>query len=341
MKTHHPPLPRLIDLDALKPFETASTGWFREGRGGHSEVLAPQGVGVMPAAQDASVPSVLRSVELTHMTLGVVRFSSETRIVSGPVRGYHIAVPIRGEMVCRYGRDEVTVRPGFAAVATPDLPSLVSRWSTGAEMLGIKIRPDVVEDELSTIIGRTVRSVVRLSGGFDLTTPAGRSWLSVLELLLAELADPDRLARVSRSHREQLERLLISSLLRAQGHDFSADVRAEAMPARWRAVKRVVDAIQEFPERPWSLNDLAELAGVSGRRLQQGFNAQVGVPPMRYLQDVRLERVHRDLLDGAEQVSELSLRWGFTHSGRFAGAYRARYGETPSETRRRVQSVLP
>jgi AraC-like DNA-binding protein len=295
---------------------------------------------VPPVVQDVSIPSVLRSVELTHMTLGVIRFDSEAHVVSGPVPGYHIAVPIRGEIVCRYGRNEVIVKPGFAAVAAPDLPSLVSSWSADAEILGIKIRPDVVEDELSAMIGRTVRTVVRLSGGFDLTEPGGRSWLSVLELLLADLADPDRLARVYKSHREQLERLLVTSLLRAQRHDFSTDVRAEAAPRRWRAVKRVVDAIEEYPERPWSLNELAELAGVSGRRLQQGFHAQIGVPPMRYLQRVRLERVHRDLLDGAGQVSELSLRWGFTHSGRFAGAYRARYGETPSETLRRGQSVL-
>ncbi|MBO4253159.1 helix-turn-helix domain-containing protein [Streptomyces griseorubiginosus] len=290
--------------------------------------------------QDVSIPAALRSVELTHMALGVIRFDAETHLVSGPVRGYHIAVPIRGEIVCRYGGDEVTVKPGFAAVAAPDLPSLVASWSGDAEILGIKIRPDVVEDELSAMIGRTVRSVVRLSGGFDLTEPGGRSWMSVLELLLADLADPNGLARVYKSHREQLERLLVTSLLRAQRHDFSADVRAEAAPRRWRAVKRVLDAIEEYPERPWSLNEFAELAGVSGRRLQQGFHAQIGVPPMRYLQRVRLERVHRDLLDGAGQVSELSLRWGFTHSGRFAGAYRARYGEAPSETLRRGQSVL-
>lgn len=295
---------------------------------------------VLPmAAPDASLPSVLHSVELTHMTLVHIRFPTETRIASGPTRYYYIAVPIRGEVVCRYGGDEVTVKPGHAAVTTPDLPSLISDWSADAEVLCIRIRPGVVEDELGRMIGRVVRSAVRLAGGFDLTAPPARSWLSVLELLLADLSEPDRLAWSSRSHREQLEHLLVSSLLRAQPHDYSDDVQDEGVPARWRAVKRVVEAIEEFPERPWSLNDLADLAGVSGRRLQQGFQAQLGVPPMRFLQNVRLERVHRDLLNGADQVSELSLRWGFTHLGRFAGAYRERYGEAPSQTRRRVQSA--
>jgi AraC-like DNA-binding protein len=31
-------------------------------------------------------------------------------------------------------------------------------------------------------------------------------------------------------------------------------------------------------------------------------------------------------------VSEVAYRWGFTHMGRFAGTYRARFGVTPSRT---------
>jgi AraC-like DNA-binding protein len=30
----------------------------------------------------------------------------------------------------------------------------------------------------------------------------------------------------------------------------------------------------------------------------------------------------------------VAMRWGFTHLGRFAGAYRDRYGVTPSQTLR-------
>ena len=33
-------------------------------------------------------------------------------------------------------------------------------------------------------------------------------------------------------------------------------------------------------------------------------------------------------------VSEVATRWGFTHLGRFAGAYRLRYGVPPSQTLR-------
>ncbi|MFE2421980.1 AraC family transcriptional regulator [Streptomyces hokutonensis] len=284
-------------------------------------------------------PSVVRAVELTHLTLCSVQFGTEVRIVIDPIQAYHVTVPITGQVLCHFGSRDVTVGPGLASAVTTGNPAFMPHWSAGAEVLCIKIRQDALESELAAMIGRPVRPPVRLGIGLGLTTPAGQSWLSVLGLLLNDLATPDSLSRTSKHHREQLERLVISTLLRAQSHDYSDDVWSGQAPARWSSVKRAVEAIDDAPELAWTLTWLAEVAGVSGRRLQQGFHAQLGMSPMKYLQNVRLERVHRDLLNDAGPVGDLCTRWGFTHLGRFAGAYRERYGESPSQTRRRSRSV--
>ncbi|MGR7000479.1 helix-turn-helix domain-containing protein [Yinghuangia aomiensis] len=50
-----------------------------------------------------------------------------------------------------------------------------------------------------------------------------------------------------------------------------------------------------------------------------------------------LARAHDDLRGAdpaATTVTEVSLRWGFAHQGRFAAAYRRRYGVPPSTTLR-------
>jgi transcriptional regulator GlxA family with amidase domain len=59
---------------------------------------------------------------------------------------------------------------------------------------------------------------------------------------------------------------------------------------------------------------------------------------MTYLQSVRLDRAHESLRRADPTrltVSAVAHRWGFAHLGRFASAYRLRFGEPPSETLRK------
>ena len=104
-----------------------------------------------------------------------------------------------------------------------------------------------------------------------------------------------------------------------------------------RAIRRVVDAIHDEPERPFTVADLAGIAGMSVRSLQEGFRRHVGCAPMSYLQHERLLRA-RESLRRADPlrvtVAAVAHRWGFAHLGRFASAYRARFGQSPSETLR-------
>ena len=85
--------------------------------------------------------------------------------------------------------------------------------------------------------------------------------------------------------------------------------------------------------------DVAEAAGVSVRTLQAGFHEHLDNSPTSYIRDLRLDRAHADLLEGdpyaGPQVTDVALRWGFSHFGRFAALYRRRFGERPSETLRR------
>jgi transcriptional regulator GlxA family with amidase domain len=84
---------------------------------------------------------------------------------------------------------------------------------------------------------------------------------------------------------------------------------------------------------------VAGRVAVSARSLQDGFARSIGVPPTRYLRDVRLGRVHQDLRSAdphTSTVSQAAGRWGFLYLSRFAAAHRERFGERPSETLRRA-----
>jgi transcriptional regulator GlxA family with amidase domain len=100
----------------------------------------------------------------------------------------------------------------------------------------------------------------------------------------------------------------------------------------------VVDIIHDEPERPFTVAELAAIAGMSVRSLQEGFRRHLGCAPMAYLQQERLLRAHETLRRSDPMrvtVSAVAHRWGFAHLGRFASSYRSRFGEPPSDTLRR------
>lgn len=173
----------------------------------------------------------------------------------------------------------------------------------------------------------------RLPAQLDLRSGAGADWLRLVRAIADESLRDNVLLR-SDQVAEQLCRAVTTALVLAAAPD-DRDCPAGARP---RTVKRVMDAIQQDPARQWTAADMAELVGISVRRIQQGFRECVGMTPMEYLADVRLERVHADLSvsDCTATVSDVALHWGIMHTGRFAAAYRRKYGVSPSETLRGV-----
>ncbi|MCY1251301.1 Exoenzyme S synthesis regulatory protein ExsA [compost metagenome] len=98
-----------------------------------------------------------------------------------------------------------------------------------------------------------------------------------------------------------------------------------------------MDTIDEDPATPYTLGDLTAIAGVSARQLQYAFNDNIGVSPLVYLRNARLDRARDLLLSCRMPVSEVALRSGFNHLGKFARYYRERFGETPSATRSGIE----
>ena len=87
--------------------------------------------------------------------------------------------------------------------------------------------------------------------------------------------------------------------------------------------------------------DLARAAGVSVRTVYRASARHLGGPPLARLRDSRLRQVRRRLLEAApdETVTSVATEWGFFHLGRFSCLYRRLFGESPSQTLRRVRAT--
>lgn len=113
--------------------------------------------------------------------------------------------------------------------------------------------------------------------------------------------------------------------------------RGGRLRAERRAVQ-VTNAAIAFLEstrgRAVSSTEIAAAAGVSVRFINLCFDAVYGTSLHRTLRAWRLAEARRRLLAGGAGllVKQVALDLGFWHFGRFARAYQALYGETPSET---------
>lgn len=289
---------------------------------------------VEPLGPARAGDGLLRGVRTEHLTVGVMRFGQPTLVDPGRTgAGYHVNVTLAGRIASATDREETVSAAGDATVFAPHRTHRLTHCTEGAAQLGIRVDRDLVDAELEALLGRPVRAPLEFALEFDLTSAAGRAWRAALELLLSELDNPGGLigrAAVRSYH----ERLLATGLLFAQPHSYTEALQGGGAPATPRSVRRVIDVVQGAPQEPYTIGDLARVAGVSARRLQEAFREHLGTTPMGYVRSVRLDRVHEELRAGASGVTETAYRWGFTHLGRFATAYRERFGVLPSETAR-------
>jgi AraC family ethanolamine operon transcriptional activator len=102
-----------------------------------------------------------------------------------------------------------------------------------------------------------------------------------------------------------------------------------------RVAARARDWIYANIESSIRIADLCRSIGVSRRKLEYAFRAVHDVSPLEYIHALRLNMIHRTLLHGEAlglSVTEVALRYGINHFGRFSANYRALFGELPKET---------
>jgi AraC-like DNA-binding protein len=284
-------------------------------------------------------PFLMRTevLRLGPVTVGQLTMLPRLLVTAPAVEGYHVTVPVAGDLRALHSGTHVLGRPCRTAVVYRPGGATTVEHDPGGRQLQIKIERAALEAELEALVDRPVRGVVDLAPSMDIGSGPGRSWAQLARLLHDESHAGDGLI-LQPLIAERLWRSLVSGLLLAVGHRWYATITQPVAAGPPRAVRRVVDAIEGEPQLPYTVRDLARIGGVSVRSLQEGFRRHMGVSPTAYLQQVRLARSHLTLREADPQgvtVASVAHRWGFAHLGRFARAYRARYGVHPSTTLRR------
>jgi AraC family transcriptional regulator len=126
------------------------------------------------------------------------------------------------------------------------------------------------------------------------------------------------------------------------------DISPHAMGARARselermaAVEKVIDAMHERLDQPFTLDEMATIAYLSRFYFNRVFREMTGLPPVRFHTALRIAEAKRLLMDTDLSVTEVCLEVGYQSLGTFITHFRELVGVSPRELRRVANSPPP
>ncbi|WP_136066913.1 AraC family transcriptional regulator [Modicisalibacter radicis] len=104
-------------------------------------------------------------------------------------------------------------------------------------------------------------------------------------------------------------------------------------------VSRALTQLHESPERHWTTQALARQVGLSRSAFAERFTELVGVPPMRYLAQLRMQGAARRLRESLMPISRIALEAGYDSEAAFGKAFKRAFGAPPAAWRREQRAL--
>lgn len=264
------------------------------------------------------------------LSLNYITYGADVLIDPGELEHFYlIQIPIAGAATVRNGKKTVLTDITHASVLNPHWATRMTWWQ-GCEQVLVQIRKAPFHALAEKLLGRTLDRPVSFDSDVDLARPEMAQWRRLaMAMVRAAGADGNDAPTLTSALCEQQ---LMEAFFLHQPHDMSFFIDAAIPAAAPVHLRRAEEFLREHAAKPITVSDIAEAAGVSPRTLQLAYKSAYATSPMRALTNERLRRVRYDLLHEDEaKVSDLALKWGFAHLGRFSAAYRNRFGELPRQ----------
>ena len=103
-------------------------------------------------------------------------------------------------------------------------------------------------------------------------------------------------------------------------------------------IDRVVEYVQENYRSSLSVKELADYAHVSESYLSRLMSSHIGIPPMKYVNTIRIENA-KQALKSDTPIAQIAALVGFMEQKYFSTVFKRETGLTPSEYRSRIRAV--
>ena len=188
-----------------------------------------------------------------------------------------------------------------------------------------------------TFRGGADHPLLRALPEFLVTTAASRArepWLDETLRLVARRVFCDEIGSAASVTR--LSEIVFIELLRV-GIDQSSELKSVLEAFRDGQIGRALDCIHTTPAKAWTVESLATEVGMSRSRFAERFRSLVGMSPMAYLAEWRLQKALALLDDSRCSVQQVAVRTGYQSPAAFTRAFAGKFGLPPTEYRRNLQ----
>jgi AraC-like DNA-binding protein len=131
----------------------------------------------------------------------------------------------------------------------------------------------------------------------------------------------------------RLSELLFAEAVRAYAMSLPESERGWLKGLGDQYVGRAIAALNDDLAHPWTVDEIAEKAGLSRSAFVERFSAAVGLPPMKYLTQSRLALAKQLLLDRRQTVSQVAAKVGYEAEEAFTRAFKREFGLPPAKWR--------
>jgi hypothetical protein len=273
--------------DRLDNFPIARTNIVEEAQEALSKVYARPTL--KSTVDDGKFQAVLNNCLLHRFGLSYSRYGSAVEWGFPATDWFLQMFPIKGSADVAVGRQKMTMTSGDSAVISPGMAFDLA-CGAGYDRLALQIDAKTLTDKLVALTGATINEPLRLDLQQDFTQPVAQMWRSYVLFLVneVEMAGPPLPALML----AQYEQLVTTLFLYGNRHNYSHLLKMDAPDAAAWQVRRAeeyVDASLQ-QQQPVTVEDVAEVAGVSARSLLRTHKKRRGYSLLRFSGLVRGKR---------------------------------------------------
>ena len=96
-----------------------------------------------------------------------------------------------------------------------------------------------------------------------------------------------------------------------------------------KMLAKAIKAIHQSPEYPWTLDELASVAGLSRTTFASRFKEMLSITPLNYMTQWRMQIARQSLKESDASVIDIAEQVGYQSEAAFSRVFKKQFGIAP------------